>query len=182
MNLSVARATLDDAIAVQRVAAETFHDACPPGLSREVTDAHVARELNLEKFETWLADARHHVLLATDATTGIAAGYVMMIQDEPIADRHVLADEADRDVAPVWFLSKFYLRSDVRGSGAAQELMATATATARDRGALGMWLTVNQLNTRANAFYERLGFRTVGTATFPMSGQLHDDNVRLLVF
>ena len=48
---------------------------------------------------------------------------------------------------------------------------------ARDRGAQGMWLGVNQLNARAQAFYTRSGFAVVGTKHFQVGGRLEDDYV-----
>ena len=44
-----------------------------------------------------------------------------------------------------------------------------------------VWLGTNAQNARANAFYERLGFETIGARTFVVGGtRVEDDWVRLL--
>lgn len=163
---------------LQHLAELTFHDACPPGVDRATSSAHVAKELSATRFERWLGDSSSHVLIAEEG--GTAVGYVVLLADRPLTATGPLHFPELAEQGSLWFLSKFYLRSDVRGSGAAQELMTATVDAARLGGASGVWLTVNQLNPRANAFYERSGFQVVGTTTFPMGGQLHDDNVRFL--
>jgi RimJ/RimL family protein N-acetyltransferase len=53
---------------------------------------------------------------------------------------------------------------------------------ARAAGRAGIWLGVNQLNARANRFYERSGFALVGTKRFLVGGSWEDDFVRELSF
>jgi ribosomal protein S18 acetylase RimI-like enzyme len=48
---------------------------------------------------------------------------------------------------------------------------------ARALGRAGLWLGVNQENTRARRFYEKQGFEVVGTRTFVVGAQTHDDFV-----
>jgi tRNA (guanine37-N1)-methyltransferase len=55
--------------------------------------------------------------------------------------------------------------------------MAASIDAARERGAVGMWLGVNQQNTRARAFYERSGFAVVGTKHFTVGARVEDDYV-----
>jgi ribosomal protein S18 acetylase RimI-like enzyme len=58
--------------------------------------------------------------------------------------------------------------------------MTASLESARDRGAQGIWLGVNQQNARANRFYEKSGFEKVGTKRFLVGGKLEDDFVREL--
>ncbi len=46
---------------------------------------------------------------------------------------------------------------------------------AAERRRAGLWLGVNQENTRARRFYQKHGFEVVGTRTFVVGSQTHDD-------
>ncbi|WP_047689733.1 GNAT family N-acetyltransferase [Kocuria sp. ZOR0020] len=167
-----------DGALLHDLAVVTFHDACPPGVDHSTAMAHVETELSPARFEQWLADPDTHVVILEE--DGTAIGYVVLVANRPVTatGRRQRPELAEQD--SVWFLSKFYVVAEARGTGAARELMTATVDVARAGNASGVWLTVNQLNPRANAFYERCGFQVMGTTTFPMGGQLHDDNVRHL--
>lgn len=58
-------------------------------------------------------------------------------------------------------------------------LLVEETVTeARERGAAGVWLGVNQENARANRFYEKSGFARVGEKRFLVGDRFEDDFVR----
>lgn len=67
------------------------------------------------------------------------------------------------------YLSKFYLSAETRGTGLARELMDAAIAAARADGKDGLHLGTHQLNHRAQAFYEKMGFTRVGERTFQLT-------------
>ena len=56
--------------------------------------------------------------------------------------------------------------------------MDASLAAARDTGAAGMWLGVNNENVRANRFYEKSGFEVVGHKKFRLGDVDEDDFVR----
>ena len=58
--------------------------------------------------------------------------------------------------------------------------MAASLEAARARGAVGIWLGVNEENVRANRFYEKSGFVRVGTKKFLVGERWEDDFVREL--
>jgi tRNA (guanine37-N1)-methyltransferase len=78
---------------------------------------------------------------------------------------------------PTAELSKLYVLPDRRGGGIAAQLMAHSLAAARDAGAVGVWLGVNQLNARAIRFYEKSGFARVGEKRFRVGAGLEHDFV-----
>lgn len=178
MTIRVRAGHIGEGAALHELAAATFHDACPPGVDRATSTAHVDRELSAQQFENWLAQPQCHVLVLEEA--GGLVGFAVVVAGRPIAVNGQLTDADLADEDTLWFLSKFYVLAQVRGSGAAQLLMDAVISTAQASGATGLWLTVNQLNPRANAFYQRNGLRAVGTSTFPMGEDLHHDHVRLL--
>ncbi len=60
----------------------------------------------------------------------------------------------------------------------APALVIASVAAARARGAVSLWLGVNQENGRANRFYEKQGFALVGTKRFLVGTRFEDDFVR----
>lgn len=74
-------------------------------------------------------------------------------------------------------LQQIYVLADWHGSGVAQALMEWAIATARDRGAEELYLTVFDHNQRAKRFYTRHGFEEVGHCTFVLGERVDDDRI-----
>jgi GNAT superfamily N-acetyltransferase len=76
-------------------------------------------------------------------------------------------------------LGRIYLLPEWQGSGAARQLLAAVEAEARTRGHADLWLLVYPPATRAVRFYERQGFRIVGTAPFQYGAVTETDWVML---
>ena len=167
-------ATPDDAAALAAVAAATFPLACPPSTTRASIDDFIARHLSADRMSEYLADPARVLLLAEVAAQSV--GYAMLIFGEP-ADPDVAAAISARSTAE---LSKLYVREGFHGHGVAPLLVETALAAALERDAGGVWLGVNQLNARANRFYEKSGFTVVGTKRFLVGDTYEDDFVREL--
>ena len=75
-------------------------------------------------------------------------------------------------------LHKLYVSAEAIGTGVGAALMRFGIDWARTACHETMWLGVWEHNHRARAFYERWGFRTVGTETFRLGS---DDQVDLLM-
>jgi ribosomal protein S18 acetylase RimI-like enzyme len=167
---TVRRATAADAPALAEVAAATFALACPPHITQESIDAFIRDVLSLERFEEYLADESRVLFLAE---TDRPAGYAML----------VLAEPADPDVSsvltrrPTAELSKIYVLPEGHGSGLSAQLMTASIEAAREAGAAGVWLGVNQQNERAQRFYTKSGFTRVGTKRFLVGARYEDDYV-----
>lgn len=74
-------------------------------------------------------------------------------------------------------LQQIYVLSQWQGHGVAVRLMQWALATAGDRGAPEVYLTVFDHNERAKRFYRRYGFEEVGRCTFTLGDRVDDDRV-----
>lgn len=168
------RATSGDAALLHDVAAATFPLACPPDSSPQDVQEFIDTHLTVERFEDYLADPTRDLLLAMDGDR--AVGYTMLIAADP-ADPDVAASITRR---PTVELSKFYVRPDAHGSGIAAQLIERSVELARERGAASVWLGVNDQNARANRFYEKSGFATVGTKRFLLGTRWENDFVREL--
>jgi ribosomal protein S18 acetylase RimI-like enzyme len=176
MGVAVRIAGQADAPVLHAVAAATFALACPPGTGEDQIASFIATQLSEDRFREYLRDENRQLLLAVD-DGGLAVGYTMLIFGEP-ADGDVGSAVSAR---PTVELSKVYLLPGQHGTGAASALMDATLDAARRRGVASVWLGVNKLNVRANRFYERSGFVTVGSKKFQLGAEVHDDFVRELV-
>ncbi|HLS75917.1 MAG TPA: GNAT family N-acetyltransferase [Nocardia sp.] len=172
----VDRAGLWDAEALSDVAAATFPLACPPGSTAEDIAVFVEQVLSGERFGEYLNDPDRIVLKAVAGDEIV--GYAMLIAGDP----------ADPDVAevvdlhPALEISKMYVLPGHHGTGVSSALMEAALTIAREGGYPGVWLGVNQQNARAQRFYAKHGFEIVGTKTFTVGTQVHNDYVMRLLF
>jgi ribosomal protein S18 acetylase RimI-like enzyme len=172
VTLELRRAVPADAARLALIAAATFALACPDGSKAVDINHYVTANLTEERFAGYLADENRLLFLAEEQ--GIPVGYTMVILGEP----------SDADVAraitlrPSAELSKMYVFAGHHGRGVAAQLMALSVAAAREAGASGIWLGVNDENARANRFYEKSGFAIVGTKSFQLGANVESDFVR----
>lgn len=172
--MELRRAVSGDAVLLHDVAAATFPLACPPDSSPQDVQEFIDTHLTVERFEHYLADPTRDLLLVMEGDR--AVGYTMLIAGEP-GDPDVAASVAHR---PTVELSKVYVRPDAHGSGIATQLIERSVELARGRGAASVWLGVNDQNARANRFYEKCGFATVGSKRFLLGTRWENDFVKEL--
>lgn len=170
--VSTRTATADDAATLATLAAATFALACPPGTAQEHIDAFIAEHFTLDRFSEYLADPGRALRLLVD-DDGTATGYTMLVFGDP-NDPDVRAVVTNH---PTVELSKLYVLPAGHGGGVAATLMAATLDDARSRGVTSVWLGVNQQNARAIRFYGKSGFAVVGTKTFLVGTERHDDFV-----
>jgi GNAT superfamily N-acetyltransferase len=170
--MEVRVATSADAATLAEIAAATFPLACPPHTTVAAIADFISKNLSLTSFEGYLSDATRLLFLAFE--DGAAIGYAMLIFAEP-TDPDV---EASLTLRPTTELSKLYVRPGHHGGGISTALVNAAADAARRAGSAGMWLGVNQENARANRFYEKSGFVSVGTKNFVLGETPEDDFVR----
>ncbi|AXJ95527.1 MULTISPECIES: GNAT family N-acetyltransferase [unclassified Sphingomonas] len=81
---------------------------------------------------------------------------------------------------PMIELRQLYLADAAQGTGLAQRMMDWAIATARERGAAEVFLSVYVDNDRARRFYERYGFVRVGRYDFMVGNHRDEDDLMRL--
>jgi ribosomal protein S18 acetylase RimI-like enzyme len=74
-------------------------------------------------------------------------------------------------------IARLYVAPEWQGHGLARRLMDACLTTAREWRADVVWLGVWERNPRAIAFYEKCGFRKVGTQSFMLGADLQTDHV-----
>lgn len=175
MTVTVRPAETADVAALAALAALTFPLACPPHTTEEAKAQFIATVLSPERFHEYVVDGERRVLIAEVAASGEAGivGYAMVNFGEP-GDTDVVAALT---LHPTSELSKCYVLPGHHGAGVAAALMGAALDAARRRGAVGIWLGVNEENARAQRFYGKQGFERVGMKHFQVGGRLEDDYV-----
>lgn len=171
MTHTIRKSTTDDAGLLAELAAVTFRLACPPSSSPEDIAAHVANTLSERHFGEYLADP-DVTILVIDAD-GALRGYSLLV-NRPADDPDVASA---LKVLPSMELSKCYVHPDHHGLGAAAELMHASLHATAEAGAAGVWLGVNSQNARAIRFYEKSGFRKVGSRSFRLGTTVEHDFV-----
>jgi ribosomal protein S18 acetylase RimI-like enzyme len=170
----IRQATADDAVALAELAAATFPLACPPVMTEDDINGYIAEHLTETRFSSYIANAERTVMVleGPNADPGDApatrpglrlVGYSMLIHTPPL-DVEV---QAALTLRPTSMLSKFYIRADAHGSGLSHRLMNATLSAAAENGSRAVWLSVSEENVRAQKFYAKNGFRTVGGMNFP---------------
>lgn len=153
--VTIRLATVADAATVAALGAVTFHEAYQAKARQQDLDAYIAQQytparlfaaLGLPEVTLWLAESELE-----------AVGFL----------------ELQRTAAPPEVggkkplkLNRLYLRQQFWGRGLGTELMAYAVAAGRRDGHDVLWLSVWDQNPAAVRFYQRWGFRTVGSEVF----------------
>jgi ribosomal protein S18 acetylase RimI-like enzyme len=171
MSHTIRKATPDDAGALAALAAVTFPLACPPSSSPEDISAHLANTLSERHFRGYLADPDITILVLDSGYR--LNGYSLLV-NRPAADPDVASALT---LLPSVEVSKCYVHPEHHGLGAAAELMHATLQAAADAGGAGAWLGVNSQNARAIRFYEKSGFRKVGTKSFQLGSTVEHDFV-----
>jgi ribosomal protein S18 acetylase RimI-like enzyme len=154
-----------DAAALTAFAARTFRETYLATCQPADIEVYVAEHFAPERQAAELADPTLRTLLTfVDRTL---AGYVQ-IRD----GRAPASVPGDRPIE----IARFYVDAPWHGRGIAAAQMAAALDVARGGGDVA-WLGVYQSNARAVKFYEKSGFRVVGTSTFTMGTDVQDDYV-----
>ena len=192
MTVQIRRAEAADSAALAALAAVTFPLACPPSTTPESIADFIARNLTEDRFAEYLADPSRRLFVAVpDAATepgaALAASPEIAATGGLVGGSMLVATEggepADADAAaavsarPAIELSKMYAHPAAHGSGIAGELMSATLDEAARGAASVVWLGVNQENARAIRFYEKHGFRIVGTKRFLVGPRWEHDYV-----
>ncbi len=175
MTAHVRRATRDDAVALAALAELTFPLACPPGHTPKNIAEHISRVLSVEKFVEYATRGDFELTVAVVGDQ--LAGY-SLVDYRPSEDPDVQANLADAQ--PYAELSKLYVHPDFHGAGSAQALRDKALVDMAARNIHTAWLTVNQLNDRANAFYEKSGFTVIADKKYLVGDVVDDDYLRVV--
>jgi GNAT superfamily N-acetyltransferase len=163
-DLTIRRGTGDDAGLLAELGARTFTETFAAENSPEDMAAYIAASFNLAQQMAELADPASTFLIAEAG--GAAAGYAKLRAGGP--------PEVVEDANPVE-LERLYALREWLGRGVGQVLMRACLDEARKAGHRTIWLGVWERNARAQAFYRKWNFRTVGEHVFQLGSDPQRD-------
>ena len=162
----IRKATPEDAKLLTDLAYTTFWDAFAHHPKNAPADLafYMRQAFSHEQISTELADNRNYFLIAD--LENKPAGYAKLIVDniEP-------GITAERPIE----LNRLYSHQLFLGKGIGQGLMNACFDYAKNGGFDVMWLGVWEYNPRAQRFYEKNGFRVVGSHVFLLGKDAQTD-------
>lgn len=167
MKFSLRRATVADAPALSRLAADSFSQTFTGTCTEEDMAGYLAATYNESAFRNLLADDTVFLLLA-ESETGNPAGYAQWKTETPPFE--ISGNKAVE-------LQRLYVLKDYHGTGVAHLLMDAYEESAVSEGADTLWLGVWEYNYRAQAFYRKRGFSPTGHShPFPIESTPQTDD------
>lgn len=157
-----------DAALLSLIADAAFLDTYASVLAGADLLAHCLRNNTVAVFAAWLADPAVVATVAEIEPGHAPVGYAVLTPPD-LPEGVVEPGDVE--------LRRIYTLRQTHGSGVGAALMAQAKADAAARGAKRLLLGVWEHNARARAFYERQGFRVVGTRDFQVGSEVHTDPV-----
>ena len=164
VQVTIRRANSDDAGLLADLGARTFQDTFAADNTVEDMTAYLASNFSVAQQTAELAHPASAFLIAE--VDGQAAGYAKLHAGETPKDI-----EGSRPIE----LVRLYISRDWFGRGVGEALMRACLDEARSAGHQTLWLGVWERNARAQAFYRKWDFRTVGEHTFHLGSDAQRD-------
>ena len=164
--VKIRRGTVADAGLLAELGARTFSETFAAANTPENFAAYMAKSFNVAQQAAELQEPGSIFLIAE--VDGKAAGYARLLDGEP--------EQCVKGAKPIE-LVRLYVSSDWLGRRLGGELMRACLDEARQTGHETIWLGVWEENPRAQAFYRKWEFRTVGEHIFRLGSDLQRDLV-----
>jgi GNAT superfamily N-acetyltransferase len=154
---------LDCAETLALIGPASFLEAFAGVLEGEDILAHCRNQHSVAKYAAWLAEPEARACVAE--VKGAPVGYALLLK--PNLPLETTADDLE--------LKRIYLLHRFQGAGIGSALMHWSLETAASMGKKRLLLGVHDGNRQAIAFYERHGFRQVGTRSFQVGKTICSD-------
>ena len=165
---TIRTATPADADVLAAFGERTFRETFAADNRAEDIEAYAPATYSAERQRADLADGSRVTLLAESG--GVLLAYAQL--------RKGPAPACITGPAPIQLL-RFYVDRPWHGRGVARLLMDATRAAAEARGGETLWLGVWERNPRAIAFYEKCGFRDVGSEPFLLGSDRQTDRIMM---
>ena len=162
--LTIRRGTLGDADLLSELGARTFSETFAADNTAEDLAAYIATSFSVAQQKAELEDPASTFLIAE--VDGSAAGYARLYDGEPEKDI--------RGTNPVE-LVRLYVSREWLGRRVGAQLMRSCIDEAEQAGHDSIWLGVWERNERAQSFYRKWNFHTVGEHMFRLGSDLQRD-------
>ncbi len=167
------RAAVADAALLAALGARMFTDTFAADNQPDDLALYLSETFDPELQATELADPAVTVYLAETAAGPI--GYGLVIEGGDAPDDVALAAPNGRLLE----ISRLYVDQASIGTGVGALLMTRLIEHGRATGCDGVWLGVWERNSRAIRFYERFGYRDVGSHVFTVGTDPQTDRLML---
>jgi ribosomal protein S18 acetylase RimI-like enzyme len=147
--------TTDDAAKLSAFAAKAFYDT----FAKDNTPKNIATYLRASfsaEIQLQELNAPENIFLIAEMESKLV-GYAQLILE---------SREASLQGARALEIRRIYASQEYLGQGVGKELMRASIQEARQRGCDSIWLGVWEKNPRAIRFYQKWGFKEVGTHIF----------------
>jgi diamine N-acetyltransferase len=167
-DVRIRRAAPDDAATLAAFGARLFEETFAVQNRAEDVDLYLAATYGPDHQSRELADPAKTYYIAEVA--GEMAGYALVRWG---------ASPATVPSPRALEICRFYVDRAFHGAGVSNVLMATCIAEGARLGATAIWLGVWERNARAIRFYEKCGFRDVGSQRFFLGNDAQTDRVMM---
>lgn len=167
--VNIRRGLVEDAAALAEFGARVYDQVFGPDNDPENMSEYLARNYGIEQQSIELSSPDVITLIAE--SHGQIAGYAQVRRGK--TPSCVLGD------LPIE-LWRFYVDQPWRGKGLADRLMTATLDAARELGGKTIWLSVWEQNPRGVRFYQKKGFRDVGSKSFWVGQDEQTDRVMVI--
>ena len=166
MKIALRRCTPQDAEVLRNLAIITYYETFAHKNTPENMDAYLRSAYDIHKLRSELSNpnSEYYFMYADEAL----AGYMKLNETPAQSD---INDPDSLEVQRIYVYGKF------QGMGLGRYLLNTAIKMAEERDKRYVWLGAWEHNEKALRFYDRMGFRPVGTHPFYMGDDRQTDYI-----
>ncbi len=168
--ITILQAAVNDAKLLVRIGKSSFLESHGMSASQEDIDAYVKLKFNVSTFKEELQDSSNHFYIIYHHQ--IPAGYSKIIFDYP---------HEKIPFKNVTKLERLYLLKEFHHLKLGLELFNFSVQESLKNHQAGMWLFVWTENVKAFNFYNKVGFKIVGSHDFKISETHYNPNHQMLL-
>ncbi len=166
MDIAFKQCTQADLFDLRALSRRTFRETFAADNTPAALQAHLDRAYALEKLRAELSNPYSQFWFLYEK--GSLAGYLKLNEAPAQTELH---DPVSLEI------ERIYVARAFQGHGLGGMLMARAIETAQARGKRYIWLGVWEKNKKARSFYQKHGFRKIGSHPFSVGDEVQTDDI-----
>ena len=166
MDIAFKQCTQADLFDLRALSRRTFRETFAADNTPAALQAHLDRAYALEKLRAELSNPYSQFWFLYEK--GSLAGYLKLNEAPAQTELH---DPVSLEI------ERIYVARAFQGHGLGGMLMARAIETAQARGKRYIWLGVWEKNKKARSFYQKHGFRKIGSHPFSVGDAVQTDDI-----
>ena len=166
MDIAFKQCTQADLFDLRALSRRTFRETFAADNTPAALQAHLDRAYALEKLRAELSNPYSQFWFLYEK--GSLAGYLKLNEAPAQTELH---DPVSLEI------ERIYVARAFQGHGLGGMLMARAIETAQARGKRYIWLGVWEKNKKARSFYQKHGFRKIGSHPFSVGDKVQTDDI-----